>query len=156
MGGRMCVMLPRNLTVPCQKTMWFSTVREGQTEVVVKVVEGERAQSEANHAVMEVRLGGLSARSVGVAKISVNMELDAKGELHVRVQDQETSLLAASTYVTPPEGRLSSQMIEEIIKSGQAAAEIDAAFLQQPAQPRPGLDDCGLQPIPEPITDGVA
>lgn len=87
--GDFCdVLITRNTPVPCDKTRVFSTVRDGQTSVAVRVAQGEENRFSKNTYLGELELSGIPAARRGEAQIAVTFELDADGILNVKAKDQ--------------------------------------------------------------------
>ncbi|MFI5302926.1 MAG: Hsp70 family protein, partial [Polyangiales bacterium] len=89
-GGYVDAVIARNTAVPTSQTRTFTTSKDGQTEVVVKVCQGEEPSFGGNVFLGELQLSGLRASRRGDAQIEVTFELDADGMLQVRAVDLES------------------------------------------------------------------
>jgi molecular chaperone DnaK len=96
-GGFCDVIIPRNAKIPCERTRAFSTARDQQTTVRVRVAQGEETQFGANTYLGEVELSGLRVALRGEVSVAVTFELDADGTLRVRALDPATGREAAAT-----------------------------------------------------------
>jgi len=96
-GGFCDVIIPRNAKIPCERTRQFSTARDHQTTVRVRVGQGEEKHFGANTFLGEVELSGLRVALRGEVSVAVTFELDADGTLRVRATDPATGREAAST-----------------------------------------------------------
>ncbi|MBC7173087.1 MAG: Hsp70 family protein [Polyangiaceae bacterium] len=83
-------LIRRNVPIPCEQTRTFSTARDGQTEVVIHVFQGENRMAAENQALGAVELGGLSPAPRGAVKIEVTFVLDSSGILDIRAVDKAT------------------------------------------------------------------
>ena len=73
------MMIPRNTTVPTKKTQTFSTAADMQTQVGIKVFQGERQMVTDNKLLGEFELVGIPPASRGVPQIDVTFDMDADG-----------------------------------------------------------------------------
>jgi len=90
LGGVMTVMIPRNTTIPTQKKEIYSTAADSQPSVEIHVLQGERAQANANRTLGKFKLDGLPPAPRGVPKIEVTFDIDANGILSVVAKDMAT------------------------------------------------------------------
>ncbi|MGF1534975.1 MAG: molecular chaperone DnaK [Elainellaceae cyanobacterium] len=103
LGGVMTKIIPRNTTIPTKKSEVFSTAADGQTNVEIHVLQGEREMSSDNKSLGTFRLDGIPAAPRGVPQIEVTFDIDANGILNVRASDKGTgkeqsiSITGAST-----------------------------------------------------------
>jgi molecular chaperone DnaK len=89
-GGYVDAVIARNTAVPTSQTRTFTTSKDNQTEVVVKVCQGEEPSFGGNVFLGELQLSGIRASRRGDAAIEVTFELDADGMLQVRAVDLES------------------------------------------------------------------
>jgi molecular chaperone DnaK len=89
-GGVATRMIARNTTVPTKKTQTFSTIHDGQGEVIIKVCQGERPLARDNKVLGEFKLDGIPPCPRGVPQIEVTFDIDANGILHVSAKDLGT------------------------------------------------------------------
>jgi molecular chaperone DnaK len=103
LGGVMTKIIPRNTTIPTKKSETFSTAVDGQTNVEIHVLQGEREFGKDNKSLGTFRLDGIPAAPRGVPQIEVTFDIDANGILNVTAKDKGTgkeqsiSITGAST-----------------------------------------------------------
>jgi molecular chaperone DnaK len=88
LGGMMTKLIERNTTIPTRKSETFTTAADGQTDVHVKVFQGEREVAAANKMLGDFQLSGIPPAPRGVPQIEVTFDIDANGILSVRAQDK--------------------------------------------------------------------
>lgn len=89
-GGIMSVIIPRNSSIPTKEAKTYSTVEDGQTEVMIKIFEGERKFTNDNHKIGDFELSDIPRQPRGVPKIGVTFSIDGNGILNVKAVDKET------------------------------------------------------------------
>jgi molecular chaperone DnaK len=99
-GGYTDALIPANTPVPCDRTRVFVTAAENQTQVVVRVCQGESRTFAQNTYLGELLLSGLRAAPRGEVQIGVQFEIDENGLLFVRARDMQTGL-AAEAHMRP-------------------------------------------------------
>jgi len=103
LGGVMTKIIPRNTTIPTKKSEVFSTAVDGQSNVEIHVLQGEREMSGDNKSLGTFRLDGIPPAPRGVPQIEVTFDIDANGILNVTAKDkgsgkeQSISITGAST-----------------------------------------------------------
>jgi len=103
LGGVMTKIIPRNTTIPTKKSETFSTAVDGQTNVEIHVLQGEREFGKDNKSLGTFRLDGIPPAPRGVPQIEVTFDIDANGILNVTAKDKGTgkeqsiSITGAST-----------------------------------------------------------
>jgi molecular chaperone DnaK len=103
LGGVMTKIIPRNTTIPTKKSETFSTAVDGQTNVEIHVLQGEREMANDNKSLGTFRLDGIPPAPRGVPQIEVIFDIDANGILNVTAKDKGTgkeqsiSITGAST-----------------------------------------------------------
>jgi molecular chaperone DnaK len=103
LGGVMTKIIPRNTTIPTKKSEVFSTAADGQTNVEIHVLQGEREMARDNKSLGTFRLDGIPPAPRGVPQIEVIFDIDANGILNVTAKDKGTgkeqsiSITGAST-----------------------------------------------------------
>ena len=123
LGGVMTKIIPRNTTIPTKKSEVFSTAADGQTNVEIHVLQGEREMSNDNKSLGTFRLDGIPPASRGVPQIEVTFDIDANGILNVRAKDKGTgkeqsiSITGAST--------LPDNEVDRMVREAEANAETD-------------------------------
>jgi len=122
-GGVFTRLIPRNTTVPTEKSEIFTTSVDGQTFVPVHVLQGEREMAADNRSLANFDLTGIPPAARGIPKIQVTFRIDANGILSVEAKDLGTGRSQAVS-VTPTSG-LSEQEVERLIAEGDRFRETD-------------------------------
>ncbi len=123
LGGVMTKIIPRNTTIPTKKSEVFSTAVDGQTNVEIHVLQGEREMANDNKDLGVFRLDGIPAAPRGVPQIEVTFDIDANGILSVRAKDKGTgkeqsiSITGAST--------LPKDDVERMVREAEQNAAAD-------------------------------
>jgi molecular chaperone DnaK len=123
LGGVMTKMIPRNTTIPTKKSETFSTAVDGQTNVEIHILQGEREFSKDNKSLGTFRLDGIPPAPRGVPQIEVTFDIDANGILNVTAKDKGTgkeqsiSITGAST--------LPSDEVDRMVKEAESNAAAD-------------------------------
>jgi molecular chaperone DnaK len=123
LGGVMTKMIPRNTTIPTKKSETYSTAVDGQTNVEIHVLQGEREMASDNKSLGTFRLDGIPPAPRGVPQIEVTFDIDANGILSVTAKDkgsgkeQSISITGAST--------LSENEVEKMVKDAESNATAD-------------------------------
>jgi molecular chaperone DnaK len=125
LGGVMTKMITRNTTIPTKKSETYSTAVDGQTNVEIHVLQGEREMASDNKSLGTFRLDGIPPAPRGVPQIEVTFDIDANGILSVTAKDkgsgkeQSISITGAST--------LSDNEVDRMVKDAEANAAADKA-----------------------------
>jgi molecular chaperone DnaK len=88
-GGLMNVLIPRNTTIPCKAGELFTTAVDGQRNMLIHVLQGERDRAADNWSLGRFAIE-FDAAPRGVARVGVQFEIDANGILQVLVRDTRT------------------------------------------------------------------
>lgn len=96
LGGVSTPMIPRNTTIPTKKSQVYSTAVDGQTEVEIKVLQGERPMASDNKLLGRFNLVGIPPAPKGTPQIEVTFDIDANGIVHVSAKDRVTGKEQAS------------------------------------------------------------
>jgi molecular chaperone DnaK len=123
LGGVMTVLIPRNTTIPMQKTESFSTAEDHQTAVDIKVYQGERPIAADNILLGQFRLEGIPPAPRGMPQIEVTFDIDANGILHVSARDKATGKEQSITITAST--NLSKQDVERLVKDAERYAAED-------------------------------
>ena len=121
MGGVFTKMIERNTTIPTKKSMVFSTAADGQTQVDVHVLQGEREMAAYNKSLGNFILDGIAPAPRGVPQIEVTFDIDANGIVNVSAKDKGTGREQKITITA------SSNMSDEDIEKAIKEAELHAA-----------------------------
>ena len=90
MGGVMTKLIEANTTIPCKKSETFSTAADNQTEVTIRVLQGERPMASQNKQLGIFNLTGIAPARRGIPQIEVTFDIDANGILKVSAKDKAT------------------------------------------------------------------
>jgi Fe-S protein assembly chaperone HscA len=128
MGGVVTKLIHRNSTIPASATENFTTGVDGQTNVLIHVVQGERELVKDNRSLARFDLKGIDPVPAGLARIEVRFLIDANGILSVTARDQRTGK-EHSVEVKPSYG-LTDEQVEKMIQESYEKAEQDFAERQ--------------------------
>merc|ERR1711868_142329 len=123
MGGQMDKLIMRNTTIPTKKTKTYSTAADGQTQVEIKIFQGEREMATDNKMLGNFQLGGIPPAPRGVPQIEVTFDIDANGIVNVSARDKGTG--KEMSVVVQSSGGLSKDQIENMVKDAEKYAEED-------------------------------
>ncbi|MGM5482159.1 MAG: molecular chaperone DnaK [Nanobdellota archaeon] len=123
LGGVMTSLIPKNTTIPTQKSQVFSTAADNQTAVTIRVFQGERPMAQDNKLLGQFDLVGIPPAPRGVPQIEVSFDIDADGIVHVSAKDKgtgkEQSIKITATH------KLSDEDVEKMKKEAEEHAEED-------------------------------
>ncbi|MGG6237001.1 molecular chaperone DnaK [Nodosilinea sp. AN01ver1] len=123
LGGVMTKLIPRNTTIPTKKSEVFSTAQDGQTNVEIKVLQGEREMASDNKSLGTFQLSGIPAAPRGVPQIEVIFDIDANGILNVTAKDKGTG--KEQTITISGASTLDENEVERMVKDAEANAAAD-------------------------------
>ncbi|VDM99355.1 unnamed protein product, partial [Onchocerca ochengi] len=124
LGGVMTKLIQRNTTIPTKKSQVFSTAADGQTQVEIKVYQGERDMATNNKLLGQFSLVGIPPAPRGVPQIEVTFDIDANGIVNVSARDRGTG--KEQQIVIRSSGGLSKDQIENMIREAEKNAAADA------------------------------
>ena len=120
-GGQCARMIERNTTVPCSRREIFTSTRENQSTVKIRVLQGESDRATENDLLGEFALTGIRPAPVGEPEIEVTFDIDSNGIVSVSAKDLATN--EEQSIQVNPRGTLSQDELEKI------ASEFDTAEL---------------------------
>nr|CCD11759.1 unnamed protein product [Trypanosoma congolense IL3000] len=123
LGGVFTRMIPKNTTIPTKKSQTFSTAADNQTQVGIKVFQGEREMASDNQMMGQFDLVGIPPAPRGVPQIEVTFDIDANGICHVTAKDKATGKTQNITITA--HGGLTKEQIENMIRDSEMHAEAD-------------------------------
>ena len=123
LGGVATPQIERNTTIPTRKSQVFSTASDGQTQVEIHVLQGERPMAMDNKSLGKFILDGIPPAPRGIPQIEVTFDIDANGILKVTAQDKATSR-SQNITITASSG-LSKDEVEKMRKEAEAHAAED-------------------------------
>jgi Fe-S protein assembly chaperone HscA len=125
LGGTVARIIQRNSTIPASATEHFTTGVDGQTNVAIHVVQGERELAADCRSLARFDLKGIPPMSAGLPRIEVKFLIDADGILQVTAREQRSGM-AAQIEVKPTYG-LTDEQVESMILDSFDNAEADFA-----------------------------
>jgi molecular chaperone DnaK len=129
MGGVMTKIIPRNTTIPVKKSETFSTAADGQPNVEIHVLQGEREFVADNKSLGTFRLDGIPPAPRGVPQIEVTFDLDANGLLSVTAKDRATGKEQSITISGA--STLDKRDVERMVRDAETHAQEDRQRREQ-------------------------
>jgi len=123
LGGVFTKLINRNTTIPTKKSQVFSTAADGQTQVELKVHQGEREMARDNKLLGQFQLTGIPPAPRGVPQVEVTFDIDANGIVNVHARDKGTG--KEQQIVIQSSGGLNKDEIENMVREAEANAEAD-------------------------------
>src|SRR6201996_3623340 len=123
LGGVVAKIIQRNSTIPASATEHFTTGVDGQTNVAIHVLQGERELAKDCRSLARFDLKGIPPMSAGLPRIEVRFLIDANGILHVSAREQRSGK-EAEIEVKPTYG-LTDEQVETMILDSFDNAEAD-------------------------------
>ncbi len=123
LGGVLTPLIPRNTTIPTRKSEVFTTAADGQTQVEIHVLQGERQMARDNRTLGRFILDGIPPAPRGVPKVEVTFDIDANGILDVKAKDTATGR-EQSIKITGT-STLSKDQVEQMVKDAERFSEED-------------------------------
>ena len=123
LGGVSTALIPRNTTIPTSKSQTFSTAADGQQQVEIHVLQGEREMAGDNKSLGQFILDGILPAPRGMPQIEVSFDIDANGILNVGAQDKGTGKEQRITIQAA--SGLSDSEIEKMQHEAEEHAEED-------------------------------
>lgn len=129
LGGVMTKIIQRNTTIPTKKSETFSTAVDGQTNVEIHVLQGEREMASDNKSLGTFRLDGIPPAPRGVPQIEVTFDIDANGILSVKAKDKGTGKEQSITITGA--STLDKAEVERMVQEAERNAEADKQRREQ-------------------------
>ena len=123
LGSVATALIERNTTIPTKKSQIFSTAADGQSQVEIHVLQGERPMAADNKTLGRFILDGLPPAPRGIPQIEVTFDIDADGILHVAAQDKATGR-AQSITITASSG-LSKDEVDRMVQDAERHRQDD-------------------------------
>ena len=123
LGGVATALIERNTTIPVSRSQVFSTAADGQTQVEIHVLQGERPMATDNKSLGKFILDGIPPAPRGVPQIEVTFDIDANGILNVKALDKATGR-AQHITITASSG-LSEEEIQKMVTEAEGYADQD-------------------------------
>merc|ERR1740138_1492643 len=123
LGGVFTRLITRNTTIPTKKSQVFSTAADSQTQVGIKVLQGEREMSADNKILGNFDLMGIPPAPRGVPQIEVTFDIDANGIVNVSAKDKATG--KENSVAITSSGGLSDAQVEQRVRDAESHAEDD-------------------------------
>ena len=123
MGGVMTKIIDRNTTIPTKKSQIFSTAADGQTQVEVNVLQGEREFARDNKQLGLFKLDAIAPAPRGIPQIEVTFDIDANGIVNVSAKDLGTGKEQHITISSS--SNMSKEDIDRAVKAAEQFAEED-------------------------------
>jgi molecular chaperone DnaK len=122
-GGVMTKLIERNTTIPTRRSEVFTTADDGQSEVDVKVFQGEREMTYGNKLLGNFQLVGIPPAPRGVPQIEVTFDIDANGIVNVSAKDRGTGKEQSMTITGGT--ALPKEDIDRMVHEAEQYAEED-------------------------------
>lgn len=123
-GGVMSVMIPRNTPLPYRHQEIYTTARDFQDSVEIKILQGERPLAQHNRLLGVFALEGIPPAPKGAPRIEVAFDVDTNGILSVSAKDLATGKTADVRITSST--NLSREQVEQMIRDAEAHAQEDA------------------------------
>ena len=123
LGGVFTRLITRNTTIPTKKSQVFSTAADSQTQVGIKVLQGEREMAADNKMLGQFDLVGIPPAPRGMPQIEVTFDIDANGIVNVSAKDRATNKEQAITIQSS--GGLTEDAISRMVREAETFASKD-------------------------------
>ena len=129
LGGVSTPLIEKNTTIPTEKTKSFTTAEDGQSQVDIHVLQGERKLAQDNKSLGRFQLSGIAPAPRGVPQIEVTFAIDADGILNVTAKDRATG--KAASIMIKESSRLNDEEIKRMQREAESHAEEDRKRVEE-------------------------
>lgn len=123
LGGITDKLIERNTTIPTRKSKTYTTAADGQTEVEIHILQGEREMAQYNHSLGRFHLSGIPPAPRGIPQVEVTFDIDANGIVSVAAKDRATGKQQSITISGST--RLSKDEIDKMMTDAESHADED-------------------------------
>merc|ERR1712127_741364 len=123
LGGVIHKIINRNTTIPTKKSQVYSTAADGQTQVEIKIYQGERDMAKDNKMLGNFVLTGIPPMPRGQPQIEVTFDIDANGIVNVGAKDKATN--KEQNITIQSSGGLSDDQVEQMVRDAETFAGKD-------------------------------
>ncbi len=123
LGGIATKLIERNTTIPTSKSQVFTTAADGQTQVEIHVVQGEREMAADDKSLARFILDGIPPAPRGLPQIEVSFDIDANGIVNVKAKDKASGREQHVT-ITASSG-LAKDEVQRLVNEANAHADED-------------------------------
>ena len=123
LGGVFTKIVDRNTPIPTSKKQTFSTAADNQTQVSIRVFQGEREMASDNKYLGQFELVGIPPAPRGMPQIEVTFDIDANGTMKVLAKDKQTG--KDQSMIIQSSGGLSKDEIDKMVKNAEAMKDED-------------------------------
>ncbi|KAJ3447131.1 heat shock 70 kda protein cognate [Anaeramoeba flamelloides] len=123
-GGLMANIIPRNSSIPIEKSQVFTTYQDNQTTVKIQIFEGERPNTVNNTLLGQFKLVGITPQPRWTPRIRITFSVDSNGILDVTAKEFRSNI-SKNIVIQNGKGRLTHKQIEQMIKDADLFHEED-------------------------------
>ena len=124
LGGITDKLIERNTTIPTRQTRTYTTASDGQSQVEIHILQGERDMARDNKTLGRFTLAGIPPAPRGIPQVEVTFDIDANGILNVSARDKATNKTQSITISGST--NLDRGEIDRMVRDAQSHASDDA------------------------------